>query len=59
MAAAPPRRGRPPSPEGRVRLTLTVPPGYPERLREIGAGNASAGLVRLVDERQAGRRRAK
>ena len=50
MTSAPPRKGRPPSPEGRVRLTLTVPPGYPERLREIGAGNASAGLVRLVDE---------
>ena len=58
MSAAPPRKGRPPSPEGRVRLALTVPPGYPERLREIGAGNASAGLVRLVDERLAGRKRS-
>lgn len=45
-----PRRGRPPTVEGRVRFSTTLPPGYGERLRAIGGGNASAAIVRLVDE---------
>lgn len=41
-------RGRPALP--RVPFTTTLPPGYPERLRTIGKGNASAAIVWLVDE---------
>lgn len=44
-----PKRGRPPLPDGRERLTTTLPRGYAQRLREIGGGNASAGIVRAVD----------
>lgn len=33
----------------RVKFTTTLPPGYVDLLREIGNGNASGGLVRLVD----------
>lgn len=44
------RAGRPPSPEGRVRFSTTLPPGYPERLLAIGKGSASAAIVWLVDE---------
>lgn len=32
------------------KFTTTLPPGYDERLRAIGDGNASAAIVRLVDE---------
>lgn len=35
---------------GREKFTTTLPPGYSERLREIGRGNASAGIVQLVDD---------
>lgn len=42
------RRGRPAL--ARVPFTTTLPPGYPERLRAIGKGNASAAIVWLVDE---------
>ena len=31
-------------------MATTLPPGYSERLREIGRGNASAGIVQLVDD---------
>lgn len=43
-------RGRPRAPEGREKFTTTLPPGYAERLRVIGRGNASAAIVALVDE---------
>jgi hypothetical protein len=47
--------GRPPLPEKqrRVRKNVMLPPGYYERLRVIGRGNASAAIVRLVDEHEA------
>jgi hypothetical protein len=44
------RPGRPSLPEGREKFTTTLPPGYLERLRVIGRGNASAAIVRLVDD---------
>lgn len=44
------RPGRAPSPEGRMSLNLTVRPGDTERLRLIGDGNASAAVMRLLDE---------
>lgn len=44
------RAGRPPLPGGREKFTTTLPPGYSERLRAIGQGNASAAIVRLVDD---------
>jgi hypothetical protein len=47
------RPGRPALPEGREKFTTTLPPGYLERLRVIGRGNASAAIVRLVDEHEA------
>lgn len=49
MSSPAPKLGRPPSLDGRVRFSTTLPPGYAARLREIGAGNASAAIVRLVD----------
>lgn len=48
---APKRRpGRRPSPEGRVSLNLTVRPGDPQWLRVIGNGNASAAVMKMLDE---------
>jgi hypothetical protein len=47
------RLGRPALPGGREKFTTTLPPGYLERLRVIGKGNASAAIVRLVDEHEA------
>jgi hypothetical protein len=47
------RPGRPALPGGREKFTTTLPPGYLERLRVIGKGNASAAIVRLVDEHEA------
>lgn len=47
---APRRPGRPAL--DRVKFTTTLPPGYPERLSAIGRGNASAGIVYLVDEHE-------
>jgi hypothetical protein len=41
------RRGRQPSPEGRVQLNLTVPPYVAEWLKT--SGNASAAVKALVD----------
>lgn len=46
------RPGRPRLPPGAPRpekFTTTLPAGYVERLRAIGAGNASAAIVWLVD----------
>jgi hypothetical protein len=50
-----PKLGRPPLPEERrkIRKNVMLPPGYYERLRVIGRGNASAAIVRLVDEHEA------
>jgi hypothetical protein len=44
------RPGRERSAEGRVSLNLSVRPGDPARLRVIGNGNASAAVMRLLDE---------
>lgn len=41
------KRGRPKL--DRVPFTTTLPPGYPERLRAIGHGSASAAIIWLVD----------
>jgi hypothetical protein len=42
--------GRAPSPEGRVKLNLTVPPYVAEHLK--ADGNASAAVKALVDEKR-------
>lgn len=44
------KAGRPPLEGGREKFTTTLPRGYAERLRALGGGNASAAIVRLVDE---------
>lgn len=44
--------GRPRLPEGREKITTTLPPGYLDKLRAIGRGNASAGIIWLVDEHE-------
>lgn len=41
--------GRPSRPEGTERITTTVPGGYKERLRQIGNGSISEGIVKVVD----------
>jgi hypothetical protein len=42
--------GRPPlSASPTVRLTVTLPAPLAERLRELGEGNASAGVRRLLE----------
>jgi|AGTN01.3.fsa_nt_gi hypothetical protein len=46
------RPGRPSLPGGREKFTTTLPKGYAARLRAIGRGNASAGIVWLVDEHE-------
>jgi hypothetical protein len=46
------KAGRPPLPGGREKFTTTLPPGYSERLRAIGNGNASAAIVQLVDDHE-------
>lgn len=51
MARKPKSKRKPGRPAlKRVDFTTTLPPGYPERLRAIGRGNASAAIVWLVDE---------
>lgn len=37
---------------GREKFTTTLPPGYLDKLRTIGNGNASAGIIWLVDEHE-------
>ena len=46
------RPGRTALPEGREKVTTTLPPGYLAKLRTIGRGNASAAIVWLVDEHE-------
>ena len=44
--------GRPPlSAAPTVRVTVTLPAPLVERLRQLGGGNASAGVRRLLTER--------
>lgn len=44
------RPGRPPLAGGREKFTTTLPGYVIAHLRKIGDGNASAGIVWLVDE---------
>jgi hypothetical protein len=46
------KAGRPPIEGGREKFTTTLPPGYLDKLRSIGSGNASAGIIWLVDEHE-------
>jgi hypothetical protein len=46
------KAGRPPIAGGREKFTTTLPPGYLDKLRLIGSGNASAGIIWLVDEHE-------
>lgn len=47
------RPGRQPLAGGRVKFTTTLPAEAVKEIRKIGQGNASAGILQLLEDREA------
>ncbi len=48
------RTGRPPSPEGRAKVALSLPPAFVAKLFEWGNGSPSHAVRTLIEARLAG-----